>query len=905
MSIEEEVSLEEVKEKKEEEKKDKEEEDNKDKEEEEKKEEIQFIEPNLNKRMTSAKRKRVEKAKKKINLKQRRQELFEELSKIMLTEEELPNLKSSTKLGIDMDAENQENVIIMPKKVQKKEVVKKKVENKVEEEKITKIVVSDGKKTFGFGFVNEKMEVVEKDEKKGRDEKVVFVKEESSEESEEMSEENKEESEDKEEEERKDDKNNKEEEIKIKTEEKGKEERKDNKEEVKMKEGKNKRIIAVNIKRTEEIEKRRKELPILMEESNIIEGIIENECIIICGETGSGKTTQIPQILYEIGFGNEKSEFNGMIGITQPRRIAATAMAKRVEEEMGEDGGVVSYQIRYDSQVNENTKIKFMTDGILLREVQSDVLLKKYSCIIIDEAHERSLNTDVLIGILSRIVKLRNKSGKAMRLIIMSATLRVSEFTENQRLFNKAPKVIKVEARQYPVRTYFSKRTEIEDYCSEAIKKVNKIHKKLPAGGILVFLTGHKEIEEVCKELRNNKENQDLYVLPLYSSLEPKEQEKIFEKIPEGKRLCVVSTDVAETSITIPHIKYVVDSGRKKSRYYDTKSGISSFVIEWISKASAAQRAGRAGRIGEGYCYRLYSSSVYENIFEEFEKAEIERMPLESVILTLKGMGIDKVINFPFPSQINIERLKEANKMLEIIGILDNKERITEIGKVIKEYPLHPRLGKILYLSQQKGIEEIGLTLVSGLSVNDIFIDQECDRSLFINKDSDLISLILMIDTFRIAEVKKNITKVEYCKHYGIKIQAFQEILLLRSQLCSILGKENKVPSHLITPSEQIELRKIIASCFVDNVARLVRREELGKYINCGLRHGYLTAITKEPAVISSKSVLYGQLPDYIVFHEIVDTAYKTMAGVTRVNFKWLEDASPDFITSFEKKSFN
>ncbi|EDR28873.1 ATP-dependent RNA helicase, putative [Entamoeba dispar SAW760] len=771
----------------------------------------------------------------------------------MLTEEELPNLKSSTKLGIDMDAENQENVIIMPKKVQKKEVVKKKIENKETEEKVTKIVVNDGKKTFGFGFVNEKMEVVDKDEKKGRDEKVVFVKEESSEESEE----NKEMSEDQEEE-TKDTKEEVKEEIKD-----NKEETKDNKEEVKdnkeeIKERKNKRIIAVNIKRKEEIEKRRKELPILMEER-----------------------------------------------ITQPRRIAATAMAKRVGEEMGEEGGVVSYQIRYDSQVKENTKIKFMTDGILLREIQSDVLLRKYSCIIIDEAHERNLNTDILIGILSRIVKLRNKRGEAMRLIIMSATLRVSEFTENQRLFKKAPKVIKVETRQYPVRTYFSKRTEIEDYCSEAIKKVNKIHKKLPGGGILVFLTGHKEIEEVCKELRNNKENQELYVLALYSSLEPKEQEKIFEKIPEGKRLCVISTDIAETSITIPNIKYVVDSGRKKTRYYDTKSGISSFVIKWISKASAAQRAGRAGRNFEGYCYRLYSSSIYENIFEEFEKAEIERMPLESVILTLKGMGIDKVINFPVPSQINIERLKEANKILEIIGILDSKERITEIGKIIKEYPLHPRLGKILYLTQKKGIEEIGLTLVSGLSVNDIFLDQECDRSLFINKDSDLISLILLIDTFRIAEAKKSITELQYCKLYGIKIQAFHEILLLRSQLCNILGKQNKIPTHLITPSEQIELRKIIASCFVDNVARLVRREELGKYINSGLRHAYLTAITKQPAVISSKSVLYGQLPDYIVFHEIVETAYKTMVGVTRVNFKWLEDASPDFITSFEKKSFN
>ena len=358
------------------------------------------------------------------------------------------------------------------------------------------------------------------------------------------------------------------------------------------------------------------------------------------------------------------------------------------------------YQIRFDATIkNEGkpngTALKFMTDGILLREMMKDFLITKYSAIIIDEAHERNINTDILIGMLSRVLKLRRKYStenpekyKPLKLIIMSATLRVSDFSDNQTLFKIPPPILKVDARQYPVSVHFSKKTNF-DYIDEAFKKTCKIHKKLPPGGILVFLTGQNEITTLVKKLRqqfpfqetgrkknsikydeeqqvrlnketdaeaedvdfsvnvrelmeqegdeevsdedeeeeegfeevlepHQSENDPLYVLPLYSLLPTKQQMKVFESPPPGSRICIVATNVAETSLTIPGIRYVVDCGRSKERKYNEENGVQSFEIDWVSKASADQRSGRAGRTGPGHCYRLYSSAVFESFFAQF-----------------------------------------------------------------------------------------------------------------------------------------------------------------------------------------------------------------------------------------------------------------------------------------------
>ncbi|KAI8895193.1 P-loop containing nucleoside triphosphate hydrolase protein [Globomyces pollinis-pini] len=581
----------------------------------------------------------------------------------------------------------------------------------------------------------------------------------------------------------------------------------------------------VKVNRPEAIQLSRMALPVVGEEQVIMEKVMENNVIILCGETGSGKTTQVPQFLYEAGFGDPSHpQFSGMIGITQPRRVAAVSMAKRVSEELNLFNGEVTYQVRYDkAQLGKNTRIKFMTDGILLRElsgaVQStgsnntgkptDLLLSSYSCIIIDEAHERTVGTDILIGWLTRIVKLRN-SGKIkgigpLKLIIMSATLRVEDFTENRVLFPLAdggpPPVVKVDGRQHKVVIHYNKRTPELDFMADVYKKIIKIHTKLPHGGILVFVTGQQEVQILCRKLaqlhsssdsslakiNSSQESPDrnmfdvdtdgfeeinganldvlddydvmeeedeeeeeqleyldgideeiaddatkeavpdkntkLHILPLYSLLPTKEQLKVFEEPPKGSRLVVIATNVAETSLTIPGIKYVVDCGKVKSRNYDTQTGIQKFQVMWTSSASADQRAGRAGRMGPGHCYRLFSSAVYQNYFEKFSKPEILRTPVEGIVLSMKSMGMNQVVGFPFPTPPNLSHLKDAESQLKVLDAIDDNMKITEVGRLMSQFPVKPRYARMIVAAAQHFPENLHyiIAIVSTLSVGEIF----------------------------------------------------------------------------------------------------------------------------------------------------------------------------------------
>lgn len=561
----------------------------------------------------------------------------------------------------------------------------------------------------------------------------------------------------------------------------------------------------VNIERLEEVQEQRVGLPVYSEEARIMEAVYHHDTLVICGETGSGKTTQVPQFLYEAGFGNpDLTMYPGMIGITQPRRVAAVSMAKRVGNEMGNHGHRIGYQIRFDSTIKDEgtkdgTAMKFMTDGVLLREMMKDFLLTKYLAIVIDEAHERNINTDILIGMLSRVVKLRRQyhdkdpqAHKPLKLLIMSATLRVSDFSENKTLFSTPPPIIKVDARQYEVKVHFNKHTGF-DYMEDAFNKVCKIHRKLPPGGILVFLTGQNEITHLVKRLRaefpfkkeldnpgydrddvkvqlskhTDAEAEDvdfavddaeqlpgvdhddyqldleeeegfdeelephqlpddpLYVLPLYSLLPTNQQMKVFQAPPPGSRICIVATNVAETSLTIPGIRYVVDCGRAKERKYNDETGVQLFEIDWISKASADQRAGRAGRTGPGHCYRLFSLAIYEEYFPQFSEPEILRMPFESIVLQMKLMGIDHIANFPFPTPPDRPRLKRAEQLLTVLGALDAKtKQVTDLGKTMSMFPLSPRHAKILIVGNQLECLPYIIALVSAFSVGDPFIGE-------------------------------------------------------------------------------------------------------------------------------------------------------------------------------------
>ncbi|EDV25287.1 uncharacterized protein TRIADDRAFT_24488, partial [Trichoplax adhaerens] len=736
----------------------------------------------------------------------------------------------------------------------------------------------------------------------------------------------------------------------------------------------------------------RLQLPILSQEDSIMAAIKENPVTIICGETGCGKTTQVPQFLYEYGFTSM------MIGVTEPRRVAAISVSKRVAEEMSMATSQVSYQIRYQGNATDDTRIKFMTDGILLKEVEKDFLLKKYAVIVLDEAHERSVFTDILIGLLSRIVPLRNKKGIPLKLIIMSATLRVADFSENKRLFPIPPPVVKVETRQYPVSVHFSKKTP-ENYVAEAYRKVCKIHRQLKDGGILVFLTGQAEISALCRKLRRtfpecskinetdttgsilvltcaipvvicllkntsppkledrdceidcvddlydnglasdddesqsdddvpqaNDSNLPLYVLPLFSLLSGKRQSLVFQPPPEGTRLCVVATNIAETSITIPNIKYVVDSGKVKRRYFDKVTGISSFVVTWTSKASANQRAGRAGRTEPGHCYRLYSSAIFNNEFDDFSPPEMIRRPVDDLVLQMKAIGIQKVINFPFPTCPEREALQAAEQLLFNLGSLEDKSNntkksysITSLGKVMSQFPVAPRYAKMLVISEQYGCLPYVITLVAALTVKDIFFDideisqdsskQVSNTKLRIKQTRKvwasegakclLGDYMVYLRSVGASEYAKN--SIDFCAKTGLRYKAMTEIRKLRVQLTNTVNGINSSSNECVDPKmpppTQIQcnlIRQIILAGMCNYVARKVPAEGIK---DPKMKDAYQSCLTNDWVYIHPTSSLSNQLPEFVVYQEILETKRLYMKNVCAAQPDWFPKLLPSLCT--------
>ncbi|XP_058387231.1 probable ATP-dependent RNA helicase DHX37 [Diceros bicornis minor] len=779
--------------------------------------------------------------------------------------------------------------------------------------------------------------------------------------------------------------------------------------------------VFIPVNRSPEMQAERLKLPILSEEQVIMEAVAEHPIVIVCGETGSGKTTQVPQFLYEAGYSSD----NSIIGVTEPRRVAAVAMSQRVAKEMNLSQRVVSYQIRYEGNVTEETRIKFMTDGVLLKEIQKDFLLLKYKVVILDEAHERSVYTDILIGLLSRIVTLRAKRHLPLKLLIMSATLRVEDFTQNPRLFATPPPVIKVESRQFPVTVHFNKRTPLEDYSGECFRKVCKIHRMLPAGGILVFLTGQAEVHALCRRLRRafpharprppEKEDQKdsveevrkfkksrarvkkaqaaalphisldsysvlpagegdedraaemddeeaalgsdldldlgddrddgadggeqpdaslpLHVLPLYSLLAPEKQAQVFKPPPEGTRLCVVATNVAETSLTIPGIKYVVDCGKVKKRHYDRVTGVSSFRVTWVSQASADQRAGRAGRTEPGHCYRLYSSAVFGD-FEQFPPPEITRRPVEDLILQMKALNIEKVINFPFPTPPSVESLIAAEELLIALGALQAPRKaervkqlqtsrlscpITELGKTMATFPVAPRYAKMLALSRQHGCLSYAITIVAAMTVRELF--EELDRPAASEEElaklkgrrarvaqvkriwagqgaslklGDLMVLLGAVGACEFAGCSP-----QFCEANGLRYKAMMEVRRLRGQLTTAVNAVCPEAGLFVDPkmqppseSQVTYLRQIVTAGLGDHLARRVQSEDL---LDDKWRNAYKTPLLDDPVFIHPSSVLFRELPEFVVYQEIVETTKMYMKGISTVEAQWVPVLLPSY----------
>lgn len=471
-----------------------------------------------------------------------------------------------------------------------------------------------------------------------------------------------------------------------------------------------------------EMQKFRDGLPIYPFRDAIIEAVRDHQVIILIGETGSGKTTQIPQYMHEIGYSKQ-----GKIGCTQPRRVAAMSVAARVAHEMDVKlGHEVGYSIRFEDCTSDRTVIKYMTDGMLLREFLNEPDLKSYSVLMIDEAHERTLHTDILFGLVKDLARTRED----LKLIISSATMDAKKFSS---YFDDAY-IMQIPGRRFPVDIYYTKAPEA-DYVEATVITALQIHVTQPPGDILVFLTGQEEIE-VAQEMLSTRTRGlgtkigALDVLPIYSTLPSEMQAKIFEPTAPGARKIVLSTNIAETSVTIDNIVYVIDCGFSKQTSFNPRTGMESLIVTPISKASANQRAGRAGRVSPGKCFRMYTLWSYQNELDESTLPEIQRTNLGNVVLMLKSLGINDLVHFDFMDPPPHEMLIRALEQLYALGGLNDRGELTKLGRRMAEFPLDPLLAKTIIASEQyKCVDQI-VTICSMLSVGNAVFYRPKDKAI-------------------------------------------------------------------------------------------------------------------------------------------------------------------------------
>ena len=627
------------------------------------------------------------------------------------------------------------------------------------------------------------------------------------------------------------------------------------------------------------IQAQRKLLPVFGVRDDLMALIRENQIVVVVGETGSGKTTQMTQYLFEEGYAGR----GGMIGCTQPRRVAAMSVAKRVSEEMGVVlGEEVGYAIRFEDCTSAKTRIKYMTDGVLLRETLREDDLDKYAAMIMDEAHERSLNTDVLFGILRKVLAAR----RDFRLIVTSATLNADKFSD---FFGSVP-IFTIPGRTFPVDVIFS-RSPIEDYVEAAVKQVLTIHLSHPPGDVLVFLTGQEEIECCCFAIKERLDMLDnppeLAILPIYSQLPADLQAQIFDKARDGVRKCIVSTNIAETSLTVDGILYVIDCGYVKMKIYNPKMGMDALQVFPCSQAQVDQRAGRAGRTGPGTCYRLFTQPAYKHELLEVTVPEIQRTNLGNVVLLLKSLNVDNLLEFDFMDPPPQDNLLKSMFQLWILGALDNTGTLTALGRKMVQFPLDPPLAKMLLMGHQEGCTNEILTIVSMLSVPPVFFrpndraeESDAAREKFFVPESDHLTLLHIYNQW-----KNNGYRSEWCVQHFLHHKILRKAKEVRSQMIDIMGQQ-----RLPVASTQLDwdiVRKAISSSYFHNASKL---KGIGEYVNC--RSGI-------PCHLHPTSALYGlgYTPDYVIYHELVMTSKEYMQCVTAVEPEWLAEYGDIFFT--------
>ncbi|CAO3703629.1 unnamed protein product [Rhizopus stolonifer] len=623
------------------------------------------------------------------------------------------------------------------------------------------------------------------------------------------------------------------------------------------------------------IQEQRESLPVFKLRSDLINAVRENQMLVVVGDTGSGKTTQMTQYLAEEGFAN-----NGRIGCTQPRRVAAMSVAKRVAEEAGcRVGQEVGYTIRFEDCTSPETRIKYMTDGMLLRECLIDPAMSQYSVVILDEAHERTISTDVLFGLLKRAAKKRPD----LKLIITSATLDADKFAT---YFNNCP-IFTIPGRTYPVEVLYTKDPE-SDYLDAALITVMQIHLSEPPGDVLLFLTGQEEIDtaaeilfERMKALGNDVP--ELIVLPVYSSLPSEMQSRIFDPAPPGSRKVVIATNIAETSITIDGIYYVIDPGFVKQNKWDAKLGMDSLVVVPISQAAARQRAGRAGRTGPGKCYRLFTEAAYRNEMLPNTIPEIQLLNLSMTVLTLKAMGVNDLLHFDFMDPPPENNLIQALEQLYALQALDDEGLLTRLGRKMAEFPLEPQLSKMLIQSVDLGCSEEILTIVAMLTAQNVFYrpkekqaqaDQK--KAKFHQPEGDHLTLLTVYNGW-----KNSKFSTPWCFENFIQQRSMKRAQDVRKQLLGIMDR----------------YRHDIVSCG-RNYTKVCKALVSGYFRNAAKKdpqEGYKTLLEGTPVYIHPSSALFNKGPEWVIYHEIVFTSKEYMREVTAIDPKWLTEAAPTF----------
>ncbi|CAH2002801.1 unnamed protein product [Acanthoscelides obtectus] len=637
--------------------------------------------------------------------------------------------------------------------------------------------------------------------------------------------------------------------------------------------------------RKKTILEQRRYLPAFAVRQELLNVIRENSVVIIVGETGSGKTTQLTQYLHEDGY----SKY-GMIGCTQPRRVAAMSVAKRVSDEMGTRlGDDVGYAIRFEDCTSENTVIKYMTDGILLRESLREPDLDHYSAIIMDEAHERSLSTDVLFGLLRDIVARRHD----LKLIVTSATMDSTKFSM---FFGNVP-TFTIPGRTFPVEILFSK-NGVEDYVDAAVKQALQIHLQPPSGDILIFMPGQEDIEVTCEVISGYFEvlaerlseidnAPELSILPIYSQLPSDLQAKIFQRSPEGVRKCVVATNIAETSLTVDGIIFVIDSGYCKLKVYNPRIGMDALQIYPISQANSNQRSGRAGRTGPGQAFRLYTERQYKEELLVTTVPEIQRTNLANTVLLLKSLGVQDLLQFHFMDPPPQDNILNSLYQLWILGALDHTGVLTKLGRQMAEFPLDPPQCQMLIVSCEMGCTAEILIVVSMLSVPSVFYrpkgrEEEADgiREKFQVPESDHLTYLNVYNQW-----KQNNYSSHWCNEHFIHVKAMRKVREVRQQLKDIVVQQKLEIKSCGTDWDIV--RKCICSAYFHQAARL---KGIGEYVN--LRTGM-------PCHLHPTSALFGlgNTPDYVVYHELVMTAREYMRCVTSVDGQWLAELGPMFFS--------